>query len=137
MHTDLVLILFDFYRYSVSYIIALSVPGPPPLHQPIGTRSCKLVMHICIPASFISPRVAYTVKPPIKDTPKEDKPPNKGHTKIIKLSVQIASKDKMLGPNSIRRFRCSYRLEPLLVLHVHEGDSYILPSQQVYSGTPL
>ena len=33
----------------------------------------------------------YTVKPPIKDTPKEDKPPNKGHTKCI-LAYTLCTK---------------------------------------------
>ncbi len=42
-----------------------------------------LLRVLCI-ASLIATEVSViqtTVKPPIKDTPKEDKPPNKGQTK--------------------------------------------------------
>ena len=59
-----------------------------------------------------------TVKPPIKDTPKEDKLPNKGqaeHTIIYTLyrksllkEDNLSAKDKTAGPESvlIKRFHC-------------------------------
>ena len=40
------------------------------------------------------------MKPPIKDAPKEDKPPNKGHT-IITMEDNLPTKDKMPGPNCV------------------------------------
>ena len=62
----------------------------------------------------------YTVKHPIKDTPKEDKPPNKGqaesthaytriHTKPPLKEDNLSTKDKMAGPEGvlIKRFHCS------------------------------
>ena len=60
-----------------------------------------------------------TVKLPIKDTPKEDKPPNKGQVKstlvysLYKKSPlkenNLFTKDKMAGPNCvlIKRFQLS------------------------------
>ena len=62
-----------------------------------------------------------TVKPPIKDTTKEDKPPNKGQAESILVytlyrksllkedNLSSSIKDKMAGPESvlIKRFHCS------------------------------
>ena len=60
-----------------------------------------------------------TVKPPIKDTPKEDKPPNKGQAESTLVYTlysrsplkedNFSTKDKMAGPRSvlIKRFHCS------------------------------
>ena len=51
------------------------------------------------------------VKPPIKDTPKEDKPPNKGQAKSTLVYTQyrksplkqdnLSTKDRMTGPKSV------------------------------------
>ena len=59
------------------------------------------------------------VKPPIKDTPKEDKPPNKGQAESIFVYTlyriksplredNLSTKDKTTGPESvfIKRFHC-------------------------------
>ena len=54
------------------------------------------------------------MKPPIKDTPKEDKPPNKGqaeYTLYRKSPLEednLSTKDKTAGPEGvlIRRFHC-------------------------------
>ena len=60
----------------------------------------------------------YTVTPPIKDTPKEDKPPNKGQAEITLVYTlhrksplkedNLSTKDKTAGPKSvlIKRFHC-------------------------------
>ena len=61
-----------------------------------------------------------TVKPLIKDTPKEDKPPNKGQsrntvvytlcTKYPPKEDNLSTKDKMAGPKhhmSMWRFHCT------------------------------
>ena len=60
------------------------------------------------------------MKPPIKDTPKEDKPPNKGQAKSILVYTlyrksplkedNLSTKDKTAGPESvlIKRFYCIF-----------------------------
>ena len=67
-----------------------------------------------------------TVKPLTKDTPKEDKPPNKGqaestlvYTLYRNLSLKednLSTKDTMAGPESvlIKRFHCIWISESLL-----------------------
>ena len=57
----------------------------------------------------------YTVKPRIKDTPKEDKPPNKGQVKSTPVYTvyrksplkedNLSTKDKTAGPEGVR-FHC-------------------------------
>ena len=43
-----------------------------------------------------------TVNPLIKDTPKEEKPPNKGHTPKEPLKEDsLSAKDKMLGSDCV------------------------------------
>ena len=45
-------------------------------------------------------KVHSTVKPPVKDTPKEDKPPNKGQAKSTLVPLKednLSTKDKMAG----------------------------------------
>ena len=49
-----------------------------------------------------------TVKPPIKDTPKEDKPPNKGqaestlvYTLYKKNHLNLSTNDKTAGPEGV------------------------------------
>ena len=61
---------------------------------------------------------AYTMKPPIRDTPKEDKPPNKRQAESTHVYTlyrksplkqdNFSTKDKMAGPKSvlIMRFHC-------------------------------
>ena len=58
-----------------------------------------------------------TVKPLIKDTPKDDKPPNKGQAESTLVYTlyrksplkedNLSTKDKMAGPKSILRFHCT------------------------------
>ena len=62
------------------------------------------------------------VKPPIKDTPKEDKPPNKGQAESTLVYAlyrksplkedNLSTKDKTAGPESvfIKRFHCITKL---------------------------
>ncbi len=45
------------------------------------------------------------MKPPIKDTPKEDKPPNKGQAKsTVVVASENDAKDKRLGPDCVHSF---------------------------------
>ena len=62
----------------------------------------------------------FTVKLPIKDTPKEDKPPNKGqaertlvytlYRKSLLKEDNLSTKNKMAGPESVlmKRFHCIF-----------------------------
>ena len=63
--------------------------------------------------SWWAPSEINTVKPSIKDTPKEDKPPNKGQAfrNIHKSPLKedsLSTKDKTVGPEGvlIKRFHC-------------------------------
>ena len=60
------------------------------------------------------------MKPPIKDSPKEDKPPNKGQAEStlytlyrklpLKEDNRLSTEDKTAGPEGvlIKRFHCMY-----------------------------
>ena len=59
------------------------------------------------------------MKPPIKDTPKEDKPPNKGQAKVPMNRKSPLKEDnlstgpKTAGPEGvlIKRFHCKFEME--------------------------
>ena len=60
-------------------------------------------------------KLKFTAKPPIKDTQKEDTPPNKGqaestrvYTVYRKLPPKESTKDRTAGPEDvfIKRFHC-------------------------------
>ena len=63
-----------------------------------------------LPYSNLKIKIDGTVKPPIKDTLKEDKPPNKGQAKRTNMYTlyrksplkedNLSTKDKMAGPES-------------------------------------
>ena len=75
-----------------------------------------------------------TMKPPIKDTPEEDKLPNKGHTKCThsvhnNLQKRTTSLQRTNGwvpmVSTIRRFHCISELPPGILdvtLHCFQGD---------------
>ena len=75
----------------------------------------------------------YTVKPPIKDTPKEDKPPTKGQAESIVYRKSplkednLSTKDKTSGPESvpIKRFHCIYNNARILAYSISGGTSDI------------
>ena len=66
-------------------------------HQLIGTVSLELHAYIYI----------YTVKPPIKDTPKEDKPPNKGQAESTLVYTYTPQKEDSLYKTACLQ-RCPY-----------------------------
>ena len=63
------------------------------------------------------------MKPPIKDTPKEDKSPNKGQAESTRVYTlygnsplkedNLSTKDKMAGPEGVlfKRFHCTQSTE--------------------------
>ena len=56
------------------------------------------------------------MKPPIKDTPKEDKPPNKGQAerKSPLKEDNLSTKDKMAGPECI-----------LIIIHLSVESGFV------------
>ena len=76
----------------------------------------------------------YTLKPPIMDTPKEDKPPNRGQAESTLVYTlyrksplkedNLSTKDKMAGPESvlIKRFHCSSFTTILTFYTVFAGE---------------
>ena len=88
----------------------------PMLHVDSVSLWCIPMLHVdsvslwCIPMLHVdSVSLWCTVKPPIKDTSKEDKPPNKGHTICIlvytldlyKITSERGHKGQMGGPNGV------------------------------------
>ena len=73
------------------------------------------------------------MKPLIKDTPKEDKPPVKDKPKVLSYTHSnrksplkednLSTKDKMAGPESvlIKRFHCTYLMLHLPSCHNHHA----------------
>ena len=86
------------------------------------------------------------MKPPIKDTPKEDKPPNKGQAKSTLVYTlyrksplkedNLSTKDKTACPKSVRskRFHCNYNLS--IYAEMKEHDVSPEPSGDVVTAEP-
>ena len=90
----------------------------------------------CILDTLFGPNTIQTctVKPPIKDTPKKDKPPNKGQAKSTRVYTlyresplkedNLGTKDKMAGPKGVFIERFHRIISPLKSGYLSNKDTF-------------